>query len=93
MRKTRREDGKMEFRVKGDDIYLAVDMVSMAYEDRYDIAVVVSGYGDFVPAIKKVQKLGKSVENAYFSISSSNHLKQVCNTSLKLDDIVKNYLR
>ena len=88
MRKTRKPDGQLEFAVKGDDIYLATDMLSFAYENKYDIAILVSGDGDFVPAIKKVQKLGKKVENAYFSVSRSNFLKSVCNSSVLMDEIV-----
>ena len=87
MRKTIK-GGKPEFTVKGDDIYLATDMVSLAYENKYDIAILVSGDGDFVPAIKRVQKLGKNVENAYFKVSRSTFLKEVCNKSIKLDDFI-----
>ncbi len=74
--------------VKGDDINIATDMVGLAYENAYDISILVSGDGDFVPAIKRVQKLGKKVENAYFSVSRSDFLKSVSNASLKLDDLV-----
>lgn len=88
MRKIKLDNGKYEFKVKGDDIHLAVDMVSMAYENRYDTAILVSGDGDFVPAIKKVQKLGKHVENAYFSVSRANVLKKTCNRSIFLDKII-----
>lgn len=90
MRKTVRANGKIEYTVKGDDIYLGIDMVSLAYENQYDIAILVSGDGDFSPAVKRVQKLGKKVENAYFIISRSSLLKQVCNKSILLDDIIEN---
>lgn len=86
MRKLRKEDGTIEFAVKGDDIHLATDMISLAYENKYDVAILVSGDGDFVPAIRKVQKLGKKVENAYFSISRSNYLKNVCNDSIIISE-------
>ena len=93
MRKMVNEKGKVEYAVKGDDIYLATDLVSLAYEDAYDIAILVSGDGDFVPAIQRVQKLGKRVENAYFNVSRSSFLKQVCNSSLRLDDCISDCLR
>ncbi len=51
MRKMRKPDGTLEFAVKGDDIHLATDMLSMAYENVYDKAILVSGDGDFVPAM------------------------------------------
>ena len=81
MRKHKRENGTYEFEVKGDDIYLAVDLVSGSYENLYDTALIVSGDEDFVPAIRKVQKLGKKVENIYFCSTSSNYLKKTCNNS------------
>ena len=94
MRKARKPDGSYEFAVKGDDIHLATDMLSFAYENKYDTAILVSGDGDFVPVIKKVQKLGKKVENAYFSVSRSAFLKNVCNLSVLLDEaFMKNCLR
>ena len=79
---------EFKFAVKGDDIHLATDMISFAYENKYDVAILVSGDGDFVPAIRKVQKLGKNVENAYFSVSRSSYLKQVCNSSILMDEII-----
>ncbi|MEW6295983.1 MAG: NYN domain-containing protein [Candidatus Diapherotrites archaeon] len=68
--------------------YLATDMLSFAYENIYDTAIIVSGDGDFVPTIKRVQKLGKKVVNAYFRVSSSNFLKKVCDSSICLDDFI-----
>lgn len=85
LRKHKKDDGTYKFEVKGDDIYLAVDLVSGAYENLYDTALIVSGDEDFVPAIKKVQKLGKKVENIYFSSTSSNYLKKTCNGSFCID--------
>lgn len=93
MRKTIAANRKPQFTVKGDDIYLATDMVSFAYENLYDVAILVSGDGDFVPSIKRVQKLGKKVENAYFRISSSSFLKKVCNYSICLDDFIEDCLK
>ncbi len=88
MRKIKRADKTYEFAVKGDDIHLATDMISFAYENTYDTVILVSGDGDFVPAIKKVQKLGKKVENAHFSVSRSDFLRKVCNSSLLLDEVI-----
>ncbi len=85
LRKHKRDDGTFAFEVKGDDIYLAVDLVSGAYENLYDTALIISGDEDFVPAIKKAQKLGKKVENIYFNTTSSNYLKKTCNTSVCID--------
>ena len=80
------------YTVKGDDVHLAVDMVRLTYENVFDTAIIISGDGDFVPAIKVVQKLGKRVENAYFNVSASSYLKQVCNSSIPLESVVKEIL-
>lgn len=85
MKKHKRENGTYKFEVKGDDICLAVDLVSGAYENLYDTALIVSGDEDFVPAIKKAQKLGKKVENIYFCTTSSSYLKKTCNSSFCID--------
>ncbi len=76
---------KFYYVIKGDDIHIAVDMVKGAYENVFDIAILVSGDGDFVPAVQVVQEKGKSVENAYFKQSLSWHLKQECDKSIRLN--------
>ncbi|OIO21931.1 NYN domain-containing protein [Candidatus Micrarchaeota archaeon CG11_big_fil_rev_8_21_14_0_20_47_5] len=88
MRKILKAGKEPEFKVKGDDIHLATDMLSMAYEHLYDTAILVSGDGDFVPLVRKIRKLDKKVENAYFLISCSNFLKKECDFSILLDEVI-----
>jgi uncharacterized LabA/DUF88 family protein len=78
-------NGKPIYIVKGDDIHLATDLIVLAYKNAYDVAILVSGDGDFVPAIKAVQELGKRVENYYFKIGGSWHLRQICDKSVLMD--------
>jgi uncharacterized LabA/DUF88 family protein len=75
---------KVYYIIKEDDINMAVDMVERACGNNYDIAVVVSGDGDFVPAVKAVQRKDKIVKNVYFEHSSSRNLKEHCDKSLEL---------
>ncbi|MDO8508527.1 MAG: NYN domain-containing protein [Nanoarchaeota archaeon] len=42
-------NGKVEYEVKGDDIYLAHDMLMGAFDNLYDVAIVMSGDADFIP--------------------------------------------
>jgi uncharacterized LabA/DUF88 family protein len=71
---------------------MAVDMVEGACGNNYGIAVVVSGDGDFVPAVKAVQRKNKMVKNIYFKESSSRNLKTHCNKSLELTkEILDNF--
>ena len=46
---------------KAVDVMIAVDMVSMAIEDKYDTAYLMSADGDFAPAITKAREKGKTV--------------------------------
>lgn len=89
LRKHKRKNNNYVFDVKGDDVHLAVDLVSGAYENLYDTAIIVSGDEDFVPAIKKVQKLGKKIINAYFKSSSSASLKKTCDDFIYMNNLVK----
>ncbi|MBU0898432.1 MAG: NYN domain-containing protein [Nanoarchaeota archaeon] len=82
----RKLDGKIYYVVKGDDIHIATDMIVLASKNAYDTAVLVSGDGDFVPAIKAVQELGKQVENCYFKTGHSWHLRQTCDKSFLMDN-------
>ena len=58
------------------DINIAIDIISLAYEDAYDTVVLVSGDGDFVPVVRKVKKLDKNVEVWAFRYSLANALKE-----------------
>jgi uncharacterized LabA/DUF88 family protein len=75
---------------KGVDVKIAMDMLDMAVKKIYDVAVLVSGDGDFSNAIKAVKELGLSVENAYFPRDPSGRtghsweLMQVCDKFINL---------
>jgi len=58
------------------DINIAIDIISLAYENAYDTAVLVSGDGDFVPVIKKLKELDKKVELWAFRYSLAKALKE-----------------
>ena len=83
---------KFYYIIKEDDINMAVDMVENACDNNFDIAVLVSGDGDFVPAVRSVKKKGKIVKNIYFKNSSSKNLKNFCDESLELTkEILNNF--
>jgi uncharacterized LabA/DUF88 family protein len=46
---------------KAVDVYLAVDLVSLAISDAYDAAYLLTADGDYTPAVEAVRKLGKKV--------------------------------
>lgn len=71
--------------LKEDDIHMAVDIVEGSCDNKFDLAFVVSGDGDFVPAVDSAKKRGKKVINVYFKKSSSRLLKNHCDSSLELN--------
>jgi uncharacterized LabA/DUF88 family protein len=46
---------------KGVDVQLAVDLVSHAYQNNYDVAVLCSGDMDLIESLKIIKRLGKKV--------------------------------
>ena len=62
---------------KGIDIMLATDLLHFAWEDFYDVAVLVSGDSDFTYAVQDVKNMGKYVEVAYFESGVSKDLLNV----------------
>jgi len=76
------DQGGQKFVTKGDDIWLACDMLQDANDDKFDIAILVSCDGDYLKLVEYVQKLGKKVENAYFLDGGSIALRKQC------DDII-----
>ena len=81
---------KFYYIIKEDDINMAVNMVEGACDNNFDIAIVVSGDGDFVPAVVSVQNKRKEVINVYFKDSSSRTLKDKCNKSIELTKEILN---
>jgi len=73
----RRPDGGLV--EKGVDVKLATDLLSGAFRDEFDEAILVSNDADFVSAIQQAQSLGKRVINVSFSKTKSYHLNKVCN--------------
>jgi len=50
-----------QYTEKKVDVSIAVDMVRMAYEDKYDVAYLLSADGDFVPVLEAVRSRRKKV--------------------------------
>jgi uncharacterized LabA/DUF88 family protein len=75
---------------KGCDVNLAVDMMSMAYKNLYDVAILVSSDGDFASACQCVKDLGKHIENTYFEHGSSWHLLNICDVRILIDQALIN---
>lgn len=51
---------------KGVDVALVSDMLSLGFDNKYDIATIVSGDSDYCKAIETIKIRGLTVEVAYF---------------------------
>jgi uncharacterized LabA/DUF88 family protein len=85
------DNGKFKYIIKGDDARLIHDFIVGAYENLYDIAIIISGDEDFESMIKTAQKKGKKVGNAYFKQGSSNLLRNSCNFSICIDNNIEKF--
>lgn len=77
-------DGKVKANL---DIELVVDMLKTAR--NLDIAVLVSGDGDFAPAIRAVQEMGVRVEVISFRGNTSSDLIEVADQFIDITQIAK----
>ena len=58
------------------DVALACELVAHAFKDNYDVAILVSGDRDFIPAIQQIQSAGKKVEVAAFANSVGSEMRK-----------------
>lgn len=70
---------------KGVDVMLATDVVTNAYNDHYDTAIVVSGDADFYPALQAAKDVGKHIEVAAFDMNLSAESARVSDVVQKLN--------
>ncbi len=75
---------------KGIDIMLATDLLYFAWNDFYDVAVLVSGDADFAYALQAVKNMGKHVEVAYFESGASKDLLNIADNRHTLN---RNFFR
>ncbi len=63
------------YKQKGVDTLIAIDMLSKAYENHYDVAYLLTGDSDLIPVIDAVKdNAGKKVHGIYFESSYSETL-------------------
>lgn len=67
---------------KGIDVAMAIDILQIGMEGIMDVAVLVTGDGDFVPLVRALMKKGVTVVVAYFGYDD-NGRKSFANERLK----------
>ncbi len=81
----RRFDGTLV--EKGIDVAIAVESLSLAYEDAYDTVLLVSGDGDYVQLVEAIKRKGKHVECAMFRNQSAGVLLEYVDVFRPLDEL------
>ncbi len=71
-----KKDGDGNLRQKGVDTLIAIDMITKAYEDHYDVAVLLAGDEDFLNVVNAVKNTGRRVFGAYFKDHISKDLEE-----------------
>jgi uncharacterized LabA/DUF88 family protein len=81
---------------KGVDIALTIDALQVGLEDKIDIAVLVTGDGDFVPLVRALMKNGIRVATVYFQYEgekdkafANERLLSVSNYVLNVNELEK----
>jgi uncharacterized LabA/DUF88 family protein len=85
------EDGE-----KGIDIAMAIDTLQIGLEGKIDVAVLVTGDGDFVPLVRALMKHGIRVSTVYFEYQTnkrrsfiSDRLLTASNYALSITELEK----
>jgi len=78
---------------KGVDVALVTDLISMAFRNAYDTAILVSGDYDFIEAIRIVMSLGKRVEVAMFTHATNDELRRIADKFIPLEEFTEEIQR
>lgn len=71
---------------KGVDVQIASHMLTYAFDDQFDTAILVSQDGDFAPVVAEVERLKKRVENAEFTHRLPSFLSKQCSEVIELTE-------
>jgi uncharacterized LabA/DUF88 family protein len=70
---------------KGVDVLIAIDMLRFAIKDNYDVAILVSGDGDFTDIVRLVKDEGRRVEIVTFPDTRSRDLLAACDNFIEIN--------
>lgn len=70
---------------KGVDVQLAVDMAKLGVANTYDVAIIISGDGDFAAAVEFVKQQGKHVELGRVKDWPCERLRDACDVEVPID--------
>jgi uncharacterized LabA/DUF88 family protein len=77
---------------KGVDAAIVTDLLSLAWQDAFDIAILITSDADFVPAVERVQEKGLKVINGGWA-GRGHHLKTACWAHFEFDGLMAGMCR
>jgi len=79
-------------REKGVDTAIATDLLSLAWEGAFDVAVLVSSDADMIPCVERLQEKGLKVVNAVWA-SRGRDLANACWASFDIVTVADSLVR
>lgn len=77
---------------KGTDSAIITDMFSLAWENAYAVAILVTGDADMIPAVEKIQDRGLKIINATWQ-RYGHELAKKCWASFPIDPLITQLTR
>ncbi|HDN64702.1 MAG TPA: NYN domain-containing protein [Methanosarcinales archaeon] len=74
---------------KGIDVMLTTELLTHAFKDNFDVAVIVGGDQDYIVALREVKREGKRIVVACFRNSFSNEIQEIADESVFIDNIAE----
>lgn len=82
----------MRSREKGVDAAIVTDLLSLAWEGAFDVAILVSSDADMIPCVERVQEKGFKVINATWPIRGQD-LAKACWASFDIMSVAEDLVR
>lgn len=84
------KDGSGELKQKGVDVLLAVDMITKAYSNQYEFAILLAGDSDFLEVVNAVKDSGKRVFGMYFRGHIADDLFDAFDARIEIENFINN---
>jgi len=82
------KDGSGQLKQKGVDVLLAVDMITKAYSNQYEFAILLAGDRDFLEVVNAVKDSGKRVFGMYFRGHIADDLFDAFDARIEIENFV-----
>ena len=82
------KDGTGFLKQKGVDVLLATDMITKAYHEQYEFAILLAGDNDFLEVVNAVKDSGKRVFGMYFCEHIADDLYDAFDARIEIGNFI-----